>query len=72
MPELLCRRDRDGDGVNDEFAVRKDLGFLMGTDSWVASTFNGTKSQGPRNRWFEIRIEGQIFATSPRPQLNAI
>ena len=37
MPELLCRRNRDGDGVNDEYAVREDLVFLMGTDSWVAS-----------------------------------
>ena len=36
MPELLCWRDRDGNEVNDEFAVREDLGFLMGTDSWVA------------------------------------
>ena len=37
MPELLCRRDRDGDGVDDEYAVREDLVFLMRTDSWVAS-----------------------------------
>ena len=37
MPELLCRRDRDEDGVNDEFSVRKDLGFLMGMDSWISS-----------------------------------
>ncbi|KAK9205950.1 hypothetical protein WN943_016221 [Citrus x changshan-huyou] len=27
MPELLCRRDRDGDGANDEYAVREDFGF---------------------------------------------
>ena len=30
MPELLCRRDRDGDGVDDEYAVREDLVFLNG------------------------------------------
>ena len=37
MPELLCRRDRDGDEVNDGYAVREGLAFLIRTDSWVAS-----------------------------------
>ena len=29
MPELLCRRDRDRDGVNDEFFLREILSCLI-------------------------------------------
>ena len=68
MSELLCRRDRDG--VNDEVFVRKVLGFPNGNGLLDCQHLNGTKTQGPRNRWFDIRIEGQISATSPRLQLN--
>ena len=54
MPELLCRRDRDRDGVNDEFSFREVLGFPNGEWTLGLPEFNGTKSQGSRNRWFEI------------------
>ena len=54
MPELLCRRDRDRDGVNYEFSFRELLGFPNGEWTPGLPEFNGTKSQGSRNRWFEI------------------
>ena len=58
MPKLLCWRDRDGDGVNDEFSFGEVLGFPNGEWTLGLPAFNSTKSRGSRNRWFEIQIEG--------------
>ena len=54
MPELLCRRDRDRDGVTDEVVVRKVLGFPNGDELLGFQHLNGTKSRGPHDCWFEI------------------
>ena len=58
IPELLCRRDRDIDRVNDEFSFGEVLGFPNGECTLGLPAFNSTKSRGSRNRWFEIQIEG--------------
>ena len=58
MSELLCRRDMDGDGVNDELSFGEVLGSPNGEWTLGLPAFNSTKSRGPCNRWFEIQIEG--------------
>ena len=58
MPELFCRKDRDGDRENDEFYFGEVLGFPKGERTLGLPVFNNTKSQGSRNRWFEIQIKG--------------
>ncbi|KAK9214564.1 hypothetical protein WN944_006557 [Citrus x changshan-huyou] len=46
MPELLCRRNRDRDGVNDEFSFGEVSSFPNGEWTLGLPAFNSTKSRG--------------------------
>ena len=56
MSKLVRRRNRNG--VNDEFLIWGVLSVPNEEEPLGLPAFNGTKSLGFRNPWFEIQMEG--------------